>query len=333
VSTTVDTDRGLELLRAMVEIRAFEDAVLRLFLSGEVPGTTHLCQGQEAIVVGACEALRSDDVLTCTYRGHGAVLAKGAALEACFAEILGRRGGLCGGKGGSMHLTDAGVGALGSFAVIGAGIPVAAGAALAAVMQETDRVAITFFGDGTTNIGAFHEAMNLAAIWKLPLILVCENNLYGEYSPLATTTPIERLADRAAAYAMPGVRIDGNDVFAVRDAVAEAAARGRAGEGPTFIEAMTYRHSGHSRSDPATYRPEGELEEWLQRDPIELLRARLAEDGVGEESIESAREAGLAAVAAAREAALASPLPEPSVLFADVYAGPAPETLSPGQVG
>ena len=332
MSTTVDTARGLELLRAMVEIRAFEDAVQRLFLSGEVPGTTHLCQGQEAVVVGACEALRPDDVLTCTYRGHGAVLAKGASLEACFAEILGRRDGLCGGKGGSMHLTDANVGALGSFAVIGAGIPVAAGAAWAAQAQGTGGVAATFFGDGTTNIGAWHEAMNLAAIWKLPLVLVCENNLYGEYSPLASTTPIERLVDRAAAYAMPGVRVDGNDVFAVRDAVAEAAARGRAGEGPTFIEAMTYRHSGHSRSDPATYRPEGELEEWLRHDPIDLLRDRLAGEGVGAEAIDSAMEAGRAAVAAAREAALASPQPDPGVLFADVWAGAAPETLSPARV-
>jgi pyruvate dehydrogenase E1 component alpha subunit len=329
VSATVDTARGLALLRAMVEIRAFEDAVQRLFLSGEVPGTTHLCQGQEAVVVGAAEALRPDDVLTCTYRGHGAVLAKGAPLEACFAEILGRRDGLCGGKGGSMHLTDARVGALGSFAVIGAGIPVAAGAAWAAQAQETGGVAAAFFGDGTTNIGAFHEAMNLAAIWKLPLVFVCENNLYGEYSPIAATTPIERLVDRAAAYAMPGVRIDGNDVFAVRDAVAEAAARGRAGEGPTFIEAMTYRHSGHSRSDPATYRPEGELEEWLLRDPIKLLVERLGAEGVPEGEVESAREAGLAAVAAALEAAKASPQPDDAALYSNVWSGPAPETLSP----
>jgi pyruvate dehydrogenase E1 component alpha subunit len=195
------------------------------------------------------------------------------------AEILGKAGGLCGGKGGSMHLTDVGVGALGSFATVGAQLPFALGIALTAQVKETGAIALAFTGDGSTNIGAFHEAMNMAAVWRLPLVVVVENNLYGEYSPLATTTAITRLADRATSYGIPGVQVDGNDLHAVRDVVAEAADRARAGDGPTLIEALTYRHKGHSRTDPATYRPEGELERWLQHDPIDLFAAVLAESG------------------------------------------------------
>src|SRR3989442_9904121 len=270
----------LDLQRRMLEIRFFEDEVMRLFMLTLVGGSTHLCQGQGAVAVGACSALREGDTMTCTYRGHGAVLAMGAPLDRTMAEILGKAEGLCGGKGGSMHLTDLSVGALGSFAVVGAHLPFAAGAALSAQQLGTGAVSIAFFGDGTTNIGAFHEALNLAAVWKLPVVFVCENNLYGEYSPLASTTPVERLADRAASYAMTAQRIDGNDVLAVREAIAAAAALARDGEGPTMVEALTYRQKGHSRTDAGAYRPPGELEEGLARPPIARFERLLTEAGV-----------------------------------------------------
>jgi TPP-dependent pyruvate/acetoin dehydrogenase alpha subunit len=311
----------LDLYRRMVEIRIFEDEVLRLFNRNLVRGSTHLCQGQEAVSVGACSALRSGDTMTCTYRGHGAVLAMGAPLDRSMGELLGKAEGLCGGKGGSMHLTDLSVGALGSFAIVGAHLPFACGAAFAAQYQGTGAVSLCFFGDGTTNIGAFHEAMNLASVWKLPVIFVCENNLYGEYSPLATTTPIERLADRAASYAMASVRIDGNDVVAVCGAVSEACVRARASEGPTLIEAMTYRQQGHSRSDPGLYRPDGELERWLDRDPITLFGTVLNENhGVGEDELESIRAAAESAVADATARAMAWPEPEPAERLSDLWA-------------
>jgi acetoin:2,6-dichlorophenolindophenol oxidoreductase subunit alpha len=314
------SEQHLELLRSMLEIRRFEDECHRMFAQGLVRGSTHLCQGQEAVSVGACAALRERDTMTCTYRGHGAVLAKGAPLDRSFGEILGKAKGLCGGKGGSMHLTDVGVGALGSFAIVGGHLPIATGAAFAARYRGTGEVTLCFFGDGTTNIGAFHEALNLASIWKLPVVFVCENNLYGEYSPLASTTPVECLADRADAYAMAKARIDGNDVLAVHAAVSEAAARGRAGAGPTLIEALTYRHKGHSRSDPASYRPPGELEAWLERDPILLSERALAEAGVPPARLEQVRADAERAVAEALERALSWPDPEPAARLEQVYA-------------
>jgi TPP-dependent pyruvate/acetoin dehydrogenase alpha subunit len=316
----LDVGARVELLRQMLEIRAFEDECHRLFARGLVRGSAHLCQGQEAVAVGACAALRPDDLMTCTYRGHGAVLAKGAPLDRSFGEILGKAGGLCGGKGGSMHLTDVSVGALGSFAIVGGHLPISVGVGFAAQQRGTDEVSICFFGDGATNIGAFHESLNLAAVWALPVIFVIENNLYGEYSPLASTTPIEQLADRAASYGMPGLRIDGNDVLAVHATVAEAAARARAGDGPTLIEAMTYRHKGHSRSDPAAYRPEGELETWLERDPILLLERALADDGVEAEALAQVRADAERAVTEALERALSWPDPELESRFEAVYA-------------
>jgi len=313
-------ERLLTMLQRMIEIRGFEDEIQRLFTQNLVRGSTHLCNGQEACAVGACFALREGDSMLCTYRGHGAVLAMGAPLEGTFAEILGRATGLCRGKGGSMHLTDVGVGAYGSFAIVGAHLPIATGLAFAAKHEGSGAVSLCFFGDGSTNIGAFHESLNLAAIWKLPIVFVCENNLYGEYSPLPSTTPVHQLAERAASYAMPGVTVDGNDVVAVHATVSEAVARARAGEGPTLIEAMTYRHRGHSRTDPARYRPEGELEEWLQRDPIPRLEALLAERGVAPESIARARGDAEQAVADALAAALAAPAPELALIQEDVYA-------------
>jgi TPP-dependent pyruvate/acetoin dehydrogenase alpha subunit len=276
----VPIEEQVDWLRAMLEIRFFEEECHRLFAQGLVRGSTHLCQGQEAVVVGGCRALRASDTMSCTYRGHGAVLAKGAPLDRSFGEILGKADGLCGGKGGSMHLTDMSVGAIGSFAIIGAHLPITTGVAFAAQYRGTDDVSLCYFGDGATNIGAFHEALNLASLWKLPAIFVCENNLYGEYSPIASTTPITRLSERARSYGMPGIEIDGNDIGLVYDTVAEAADRARAGEGPTLIEALTYRQKGHSRSDPALYRPEGELEKWLERDPIILHERGLVAAGV-----------------------------------------------------
>ena len=316
-----DRELLLTLFRRMLEIRFFEDEVMRLFMQNLVRGSTHLCQGQEAVSVGACSALRRGDTMTCTYRGHGAVLAMGAPLDRSMAEILGKANGLCRGKGGSMHLTDVSAGALGSFAVVGAHLPFTAGAALAAQYLGTGAVSLAFFGDGTTNIGAFHEALNLAAIWKLPAVFVCENNLYGEYSPIAATTPVERLADRACAYAMASEQVDGNEVLAVRRIVSTAVARARAGGGPTLIEALTYRQKGHSRTDPGAYRPPGELESWLERDPILLFEQKLAERGAfSAEELDRVRTEAEEAVRAATERALSWPDPDPEEGLEDVFA-------------
>lgn len=308
-----------ELLRMMYLIRHFENEVQDLYSAGLVRGSTHLYQGQEAIAVGAMAALQPADTMTCTYRSHGATIAKGAPLDGCFGELLGRAGGICGGKGGSMHYTVASIGAIGSNAIVGAHLPIANGAALAAKYLNNGKVSLCLFGDGASNIGAFHEALNLAAIWKLPVIFIIENNQYGEYSSIAETTAGERLADRAVAYGMTGLRIDGNDVRLVFEAVSAAAARARSGEGPTLIEAYTYRHSGHSRADLATYRPAGELEQWLKRDPIRLLEAAMRgqmpdADGV----ILQIRAETAAEVAAAKERALSWPEPDISALYSDV---------------
>ena len=316
----LSVDDHLALLRRMREIRVFEDECHQLFAQGSVRGSTHLGQGQEAVSVGVCAALGVKDTMTCTYRGHAATLAKGAPLDACFGEIMGKGPGICGGKGGSMHLTDVSVGALGSFAIIGGHLPISVGAALAAQYRGTDEVAVCFFGDGTTNIGAFHEAMNLASIWKLPVLFVCENNLYGEYSPIATTTPVEVLADRADSYAMAKARVDGNDVLAVRATALEATARARAGEGPTLIEALTYRQRGHSRSDPGKYRPEAELAAWLDRDPIPAFERVVEAAGVPRADLEALAAEVQQDVLAALERARSWADPDLSALHQDVYA-------------
>ena len=317
---SIEDGELLRMLRSMLEIRGLEDEIQRAFTKDLVRGSTHLCNGQEAGVVGACAALGENDTMVCTYRGHGAVLAMGAPLEATFAEIIGRETGLCGGKGGSMHLTDVRVGAYGSFAIVGAHLPIANGLALGARQRGDNGVSLCFFGDGSTNIGAFHESLNLAAVWSLPVIFFCENNLYGEYTPWRHTAKVERLADRASSYGMPGVRVDGNDVVAVRRVTAEAAARARAGKGPTLIESVTYRHRGHSRTDPATYRPDGELEQWLEVDPVLRLQALLTTRGVAQPEIDEVTAVAEAAVRAAVDAALNASAPRPDVLFEDVYA-------------
>jgi acetoin:2,6-dichlorophenolindophenol oxidoreductase subunit alpha len=316
----VDKSGQLELLRKMHEIRFFEDACHRLFAQGLVRGSTHLGQGQEAVAVGACSVLREGDTMSCTYRGHAAVLAMGAPLDRAFGEILGKAEGLCGGKGGSMHLTDVSKGAIGSFAIVGAHLPIAVGSAFAARYRGSDAVSVCFFGDGSTNIGAFHESLNLASVWRLPVIFICENNLYGEYSPIATTTPLARLVDRADSYAMAKAQVDGNSLRLVRETVDEAVSRARDGEGPTLIEALTYRHKGHSRSDPGAYRRPGELEAWLERDPIVQFEHELLEHGAGRSELDELRDAAERAVQEALSTARAWPEPDPSTLGEDVFA-------------
>lgn len=309
----------LDLLRRMQEIRFFEDTIKDWFTRNLVRGSTHLYQGQEAVAVGVTAALRQGDTTTCTYRGHGTVLAQGAPLDRSFGEVLGRANGLCGGKGGSMHLTDLSVGALGSFAIVGAHLPISAGAAWAAQVLGTHAVSATFFGDGAANIGTFHETLNLAAVWKLPVLFVLENNLYGEYSPIASTTGNPILIDRAQGYGITGVRVDGNDVLLVRATAAEAVERARAGEGPTLIEAMTYRQSGHSRSDAAHYRPDGELDYWLDRDPITIAQQKLREVGVEQSVLDTVRDKADTTVREAADRALSWPEPKPEDRFNDVW--------------
>jgi TPP-dependent pyruvate/acetoin dehydrogenase alpha subunit len=266
--------------RQMVAIRLFEEKVQQLFQTGRIQGTTHLAQGQEAVSVGSVAAMERGDVQTNTYRGHGEALALGMDHEVAFAELMGRSAGGSKGLGGSMHLIDVTKGNIGANAIVGAGLPIALGAAMAFKLRGQAHVALTFFGDGSTNIGTFHESLNMAAIWSAPVVFVISNNLYGEYSPIRTTTPLDDLARRADPYGMPGIIVDGQDVEAVHAAASDAVARARAGEGPSLLEMKTYRYRGHSRSDPAKYRPAGELEEWKARDPIAILGARLASAGI-----------------------------------------------------
>lgn len=309
-----------QLYRSMVFIRAFENAVQALFARGLVRGSTHLATGQEAVAVGVGDTLEPDDLVFAMYRGHHHCLARGMDAAAAFAEILGRATGVCGGKGGSMHLTDVGKGVMGSYAVVGAHLPIAVGAAWAAQLRGTGQVVACFFGDGTTTIGAFHEAVNMAAVWRLPVVFVCENNLYSEYTPIHEVVPVEHpAADRATAYGIEGVLIDGNDVLAVRDAAATLVERARSGGGPSILEAQTYRQGGHSRSDPGTYRPAEEVEHWLARDPVVRLAREIGDISPIDEEVS-------AQIDAALEEALAAPPPPDDALFMDVFAAPIEES-------
>ena len=272
---------GVARYERMVEIRTFEDRAQGLFAEGLADGVTHTSQGQEAAAVGIAAAARLADLVTCTYRGHGMGLALGMTPEVIMGEIMGREIGCIGGIAGSMHLCDRELGLLPTFAIVGAGIPVAAGAALTAQVRGTDDAAIAVFGDGASNIGAFHEGLNLAAIWKLLVVFICENNQYEEYSRINLTTAIEDLADRGASYGIPGINVDGQDADQTVDA---ALATARSGGGPTFLEMKTYRYAGHSRADKAKYRPEGEFESWYQRNPINTFRARLEAEGMASSS-------------------------------------------------
>jgi pyruvate dehydrogenase E1 component alpha subunit len=323
--TTTATDLSapelMDLYERMAVIRRTEKAAFDMFMSGLVKGTTHLASGHEAVAVGTATALRPEDYVFATYRGHHHAMAMGATAEECLAELMSKATGLCKAKGGSMHLTKAANGMLGSYAIVGAHLPMAVGAAWSAKLRGTDQVAVAFFGDGATNIGAFHEALNLAAVWSLPVLFICENNFYMEYTPIGAVTAVEHpAADRAPAYRMPAEVIDGNDVVVVREAVLRGTDRARAGEGPTVIEAETYRHHGHSRTDPAKYRPAEEVERWLKHDPLDLARARLEALGVEPADIQKVDERAAAHVAAAVEAARNAPEADPAEAFTDVWA-------------
>ena len=270
----------------MVELRDFEQRAYDLFMENLIKGTSHLALGQEAIAAGYAVAMREDDYTFCTYRGHAHTLARGASMAAAMGELLGRANGMMHGKGGSMHLTDVTRGAMGSYAIVGAHLPIAAGAAWSAQVRKSGQVAVCFFGDGTTNIGAFHEALNLAVVWKLPVVFVCENNHYMEYTPIRSVTAVEHpAADRATAYGLESILVDGNDADVMHDTAVKTIAKARSGDGPSLVEALTYRHGGHSRGDPATYRPKDEVREWMSRDPIQIYRQRLTSSGVEAEAL------------------------------------------------
>ena len=301
--------RYLDAYARMLLIRKFETAMHRLFLKGEVHGTTHLYAGQEAVAVGVCMSLEPDDYAAGTYRGHGHALAKGTDPEPLIAEMLGRATGVCGGRAGSMNVIDLAHGLVGCYGIVGGSIAAAVGAGLSAARQG--RVAVCFFGDGAVNQAYFHEGMNMAAVMKLPVVFVCENNLYAEFTPMAQATAGADIACRAQGYGMPSAVVDGNDVWAVSDAAADAVARARAGSGPTLLECRTYRHYGHSKSDPAPYRTKAEVEEWLERDPLIGARDRLLRDGISEAQIAAAEEGVTTVIDRAIENALAAPYPDP----------------------
>ena len=317
----IGRETRLELYRMQLELRYCEMRAYDLFLQNLVKGTSHLSLGQEAIAAAFGVAMRPDDWTFCTYRGHAHTLARGASMSGVLGELMGRECGLLGGKGGSMHLTDVTKGAMGSYAIIGAHLPVAAGAAWSAQYRGTEQVAVCFFGDGTTNIGAFHEALNFSVVWKLPVIFVCENNLYMEYTPISAVTAVEHpAADRASAYNLEKVVVDGNDADAVYRTAVKYMNRARKGGGPALIEAMTYRHSGHSRADPAKYRPDGELEKWLERDPLKIYRERLLGLGLVEATLQDIEAEVLRQVDEATATAKASPPPSIAAIEKDVWA-------------
>ena len=310
----------LSYYRKMVTIRQFETLAGELFAASKIPGFIHLSIGQEASAVGVCSCLRADDYLTTTHRGHGHMIAKGAELKKMVAELFGKKTGYCKGKGGSMHIADLDLGIMGANGIVGGGPPLAAGAALACQYLDTDSVAVCFFGDGASNQGTTHEAMNLATCWKLPVVFVNENNMYGISSCTLNSMCVPNIADRAAAYDMPGVVVDGNDVIAVYEAVGEAIKRARQSKGPSLVECKTYRHRGHFEGDPCAYRNDAELEEWKEKDPIprleqKLLEMKLLTDGKISE-IKSALQKELAE---AEKFAEESPLPDVSELTEDVY--------------
>jgi TPP-dependent pyruvate/acetoin dehydrogenase alpha subunit len=317
----IGEQKRLDMYRTQVVIREAEQRAYDLFLQNLVKGTSHLSLGQEAVAAGFAGAMQPGDLSFCTYRGHAHTLARGVAVEKVLGELMQRDNGLMRGKGGSMHLTSVDHGVMGSYAIIGAHLPIACGAAWRAQYKGAKDVSTCFFGDGTTNIGAFHEALNFAAVWKLPVIFVCENNLYMEYTPIGDVTAVPQpAADRAASYGLERIVIDGNDADVVYRTAQTAYAKARAGEGPSLIECLTYRHSGHSRADPAKYRPEGELDRWKLRDPIKIYRERLLQFGVPEKTITAIDTEVRKVVDDATEACKAAPPPPPEIIFTDVYA-------------
>jgi TPP-dependent pyruvate/acetoin dehydrogenase alpha subunit len=321
VNDDIGEETRLKLFETQVIIREAEQRAYDLFLQNLVKGTSHLSLGQEAVAAGFAVAMKKGDLSFCTYRGHAHTLARGVPVEKVLGELMQRDNGLMRGKGGSMHLTSEEHGVMGSYAIIGAHLPIACGAAWRAQYKGQDDVSVCFFGDGTTNIGAFHEALNFAAVWKLPVIFVCENNLYMEYTPISEVTAVPSPAgDRASAYGLEKIVIDGNDADAVYREALKAFDKARTGGGPSLIECLTYRYSGHSRADPAKYRPEGELERWKERDPIKIYKERLKQFGVSDAQIDKIVGDVKAVVDDATEKCKAAPNPPMDILTTDVYA-------------
>lgn len=313
-------DKLLHMYSRMLMARRLEEEVHLLFLQGELPGTVHLYAGEEACAVGVCSALRQDDYITSTHRPHGHAVAKGVSTRSIMAELFARTTGCCGGYGGSMHMGDLSVGMLPAIAIVGGGIPVASGVGLALKRLGTDRVVACFFGDGASNEGAFHEGINMAAIWDLPVIFVCENNLYGASTHVNRVMKVANIADRAAAYGIPGVITDGMDVLAVYRTVKEAVDRARAGEGPTLVECKTYRYMGHSRTDPGLYRSKEEVEEYKAKDPIPRLKNYMLSEGIATENeIAAVEEAVEEELEDAIEFARNSPHPKPEDALKNVF--------------
>lgn len=311
----------LELYERMVLIREFEEEVKFLFLEGLLPGTIHQCQGQEATAVGVCSALNANDYITSTYRGHGHALAKGLTPEELLFELFGCSSGCCKGKGGSMHVGNIDKGMIPAIAIVGGGIPIAAGMALALKMQTRSQIVACFFGDGATSEGAFHEGVNLAAIWNLPVIFVCENNFYGASTRVDKVMRLEHIADRAVAYGIRGETVDGNEVLAVYEAAKRAADECRAGKGPVLLELLTYRRTGHSRRDPCHYQPKKEQEEWFRRDPIDMFRRRLLQrDDINAPGLEQIQTRVKQRVSDAVEKVRQEPKPTVNDLITDVFA-------------
>jgi pyruvate dehydrogenase E1 component alpha subunit len=320
-ATAVPPDELVELLRRMWRIRLFEEKAIELFTAGELPGFLHSQIGQEAVCVGTCARLRVDDYITSTHRGHGDLIAKGARPDRMMAELFGKETGYCRGKGGSMHILDFGLGVLGANGIVGAGLPIGVGAALSATMRKTDQVCVCFFGDGASNIGAFHEALNLAAVWRLPVVFVCQNNDYAESTPRRVQQTVADIAVRAASYDMPGTTVDGMSVLEVHRSVGEAVDRARAGEGPTLVEAKTYRYTGHYVGDPGVYRTKEELEQWKARDPIGGFESLLDDAGVvGAEEARRVEAEVRDEIERAVEFARTSADPRPELAFDDVFA-------------
>ena len=310
-----------EALRRMWLIRRFEEGAEQSYMRGLIHGTMHLSIGQEASAMATCMELTDQDKITSNHRGHGHCIAKGADVGRMFAEFFGKETGYCHGRGGSMHIADVKTGNLGANGIVGGGLPIAVGAALSAKRLGKDEVSVCFFGDGANNEGAFHEALNMAAIWKLPVIFVCENNKYGMSTPAAYATAVKNISERAAAYNMPGVTVDGNDFSAVAEAVHTAIARARAGEGPSLVENLTYRWRGHSKSDRNRYRTKEEIEEWMGRDPIVRFRDELIAHGiVNADEADAIEKSAMDAVEAGIEFAKASPAPDVSEVTRYVYA-------------
>ncbi len=319
--TKISPNKLIEIYTTMVRIRQFEDRVYLLFLEGEMPGTIHLYQGQEAVAAGVCANLRREDLITSTHRPHGHAIAKGVSLRSLMAELFAKKTGCCEAKGGSMHMGDMDVGMLPAIAIVAGGIPVATGLALASKMMSLNRVAVSFFGDGASNEGAFHEAVNMGAIWNLPIVYVCENNLYGASTHQNKVMKIKDVAERASSYGIPGKVADGNDILSVYQAAKEAISRARKGKGPTLLECKTYRRGGHSRSDACKYRDKEEERVWLAKDPIPRARKKLIQMQVlSEEKVKRIEEKVRKEIEDAIEYARKSPSPEPEDTLVNVFA-------------